>query len=287
MAAKARLTGARWRRTVRETWNSSAPGWGKWEPTILYNLSALDLPLLRALDLRPGHKLLDLACGTGEPTVTFAEWVRPRGTVTAVDLSPRMLKLARARAALREVSNVRFRQGDLARLAAMKLGRFDRVVSRFGIFFVEDVVSALRAIRALLRPEGRAAFAVWGSTEENLAWSLRAYAVRPFVEEEPNPESLPHPMRFARKGSLAARLRQAGFRDVRTERVAVPFVLPSAEEYWVMSADTSATLAQLVSELTPRQRETVRRRLVRAAKPYERDGVLRLPGLAWVVSGRR
>ena len=43
------LTGERWRKTVRETWETSAPGWGKWEPTILYSLSALHIPLVRAL----------------------------------------------------------------------------------------------------------------------------------------------------------------------------------------------------------------------------------------------
>ena len=284
---KERLTGARWRRTVRETWESSAPGWGKWEPTILYNLSALDVPLLRALDLRPGHKLLDLACGTGEPALTFAQWVLPRGHVTAVDHSAGMLRLARARARSRGLRNVTFHRGDLARLDALELGRFDRVVSRFGLFFAEDLDAVLDTIRGHLRPGGRAAFAVWGPLQDNQAWSLRAHAVAPFIEEEPQPENLPHPMRLARKGLLARLLRAAGFRGVRTTAVAVPFVLPSAEDYWAMSSDTSATLACLLRDLTKRQRETVRRRLVRAARPYERDGVLRLPGLAWVVSGRR
>jgi ubiquinone/menaquinone biosynthesis C-methylase UbiE len=287
MAGPQPLTGARWRKTVRETWETSAPGWGKWEPTILYSLSALHIPLVRALDLKPGHKLLDLACGTGEPALTFANWVQPRGSVTAVDYSANMLRIARERAKMLGIKNVRFRRGDLGRLSALRLGKFDRVVSRFGLFFAEDVESALDSIRKHLKPGGRAAFAVWGPTSENKAWELRGYACAPFLDEEPQPEKLPHPMRFARKGRLAKLMRDTGFRDVRTEAVRVPFVLPSAEDYWAMSTETSSSMVQLLRGLTKRERDTVRRRLVRAAKAYEKDGVLRLPGLAWVVSGRR
>ena len=282
-----RLTGVRWRRTVRETWELSAPGWGRWESHILYALSATNVPLLRALELEPGQRVLDLACGTGEPAITFAEWVGRRGSVTGVDISAEMLRLARQRAKLRGIGNVRFRRGDLAKLDRKALGRFDRVVSRFGIFFVEDVLGTLRTLRSLLRPGGRAAFAVWGPTRDNALWRLRGYATAPFVEDEPDPESLPHPMRFARRGSLARVLRQAGFRNVRTEAAQVPFVLSSAEEYWAMSVDTSATLARLLRNLTARQRATVRRRLLHAARSYERGGMLRLPGSAWIVSGRR
>jgi ubiquinone/menaquinone biosynthesis C-methylase UbiE len=287
MGGAKRLTGRRWRSTVRQNWEQSAPGWSRWEATLLHILSAVDLPLLRALDLRPGHRLLDLACGPGEPGIGFAEWVRPGGSVVGVDVSRQMLRQARARARSRGAKNVRFVQGDLGRLPVRSLGRFDRIVSRFGIFFVEDLEGTLETIHGMLKPEGRAAFAVWGPTSENAAWGLRCHATAPFVEGEPEPEYLPHPMRLARKGLLARLLRRAGYQQVHTAAVRVPFVLPSAEEYWEMSVDTSSTLHQFVAGLTRRQRETVRRRLLRAARPYEKEGVLRLPGLAWVVSGRR
>lgn len=287
MAAAKQLTGGKWRTTVRQTWEQSAPGWRRWEPTLLHILSAVDLPLLRALRLGPGHRLLDLACGPGEPGITFAEWVRPRGSVVGVDVSAQMLRQARARARSHGVTNIRFEPGDLARIGDQRLGRFDAIVSRFGIFFVEDVQGTLQQLHAMLKPKGRAAFAVWGPTTQNAAWGLRCHATAPFVEDDADPEKTPHPMRFARKGRLAALLRRAGFRGVRTEAVRVPFVLPSAEAYWAMSTETSATLNSLLAGLTRKERETVRRRLLRAAKPYEKDGVLRLPGLAWVVSGRR
>ena len=62
-----RLSGARWRRMVREQWSDAARAWDHWESFTLQFLSAVDPVLLRALDLKPGQRILDFGSGTGEP----------------------------------------------------------------------------------------------------------------------------------------------------------------------------------------------------------------------------
>src|SRR5690606_39053321 len=62
-------------------------------PTIAAPVSG---ELLRAADLRPGERVLDVACGTGVVTRAAAELVGSTGTVTGVDLAPDMIEVARA-----------------------------------------------------------------------------------------------------------------------------------------------------------------------------------------------
>src|ERR1044072_6670300 len=60
--------------------------------------------LLRAADLRPGERVLDVACGTGHVTRAAAELVGDTGTVTGVDVAPDMIETAKSVAAPRGAS---------------------------------------------------------------------------------------------------------------------------------------------------------------------------------------
>jgi SAM-dependent methyltransferase len=98
---------------------------------------------LRLLGAGPG-RLLDVGCGTGVHTVTFAEagW-----SVVGVDLSEEMLRLARAR----DLAVVK------ADAAALPLddGSFDAAVSIFTHTDVDDFAAVLRELARVLRPNGR------------------------------------------------------------------------------------------------------------------------------------
>jgi len=74
------LGGARWVRQVRRDWNRAATAWERWETQVLHSLAAVDPALLRALALRPGQRVLDFGCGSGEPALAIAELVSPRGS---------------------------------------------------------------------------------------------------------------------------------------------------------------------------------------------------------------
>jgi SAM-dependent methyltransferase len=108
----------------------------------------------RRLDslFRPGHRLLDLGCGTGEDSVHFA---RLGIHVRAIDASCEMVKVARARGVDASVLGIE----ELDRIT----GRFDGAISDFGALnCVSDLNAVRRALGSLVRPGGCLAVCVLG-----------------------------------------------------------------------------------------------------------------------------
>jgi len=280
------LGGAKWRRTVREQWNEASRAWERWEAFIFAFLHPVDPVLLRALSLSPGQRVLDFGCGSGEPALQIARWIGPRGRVVGLDVAAPMLEIARRRASLLGIGNVTFRRGDIARLPVR--GPFDRVCSRFGIMFVDDVPRALEHARRALKPGGRAVLSVWGPIERNPALLLASRAVRPFLEAPPpDPEQSPNPMRLARPGLLPRLMRAAGFHDVKVAKVPTYAVYPDAEFYVASMLERAELVRMVYDRLSPAQQRQVRMRLARDVRRFPSGHALRVPGHAWVVSARR
>lgn len=270
----------------RGYWDRATRRWERFEPHLMYSLAAVDPTLFRAVRLSPGQRVLDLACGSGDPSLAIAQLVAPRGSVLGLDVSPRMLAIARRRARQRGIRNVRFRAGDMGRVR-LPGGRFHAAVSRFGLMFVEDVPACLAAIRAALGPAGRAAFAVWGPGARNPLWKMQAEACHEFMDEPPPPpENGPHPMRLGRAGLLARMMRRVGFRDVASVGVRAPFVYGSADEYLAMNLDFPNPMRDLYLSLAGRDRRRMRAMLARGIRRFQEGPVVRVPGFSWVVSGR-
>ncbi|WP_051579710.1 class I SAM-dependent methyltransferase [Pseudonocardia acaciae] len=109
---------------------------------------------LRYLDLRKGHSVLDLGCGSGAALPTLSAAVGPSGRVVGIDYSPRML--ARADAVLRErgIQNVELRRADATRVA-LEPASFDAAYACASISAMPDIPAALTTVRRALRPGGR------------------------------------------------------------------------------------------------------------------------------------
>ena len=99
-----------------------------------------------------GSDALDLACGTGDIAFLLA---RGGAHVTGLDLTIRMIELARARAASEDgARGVTFVAGDMGRLPFGD-SRFDLVTTGYGLRNVPDLGRAIAEIRRVLRPGGR------------------------------------------------------------------------------------------------------------------------------------
>jgi len=107
--------------------------------------------LPRLIGAKPHHRVLDLACGPGFVGLEFAERVRE---VVGVDLTPEMLKQARALARKEQIGNIAFRRADVNRLPFAD-GSFDLVVTRASFHHFPDPQRVLNEMVRVLKPRGR------------------------------------------------------------------------------------------------------------------------------------
>lgn len=112
---------------------------------------------VRAVAPVTGTRVLDVACGTGDLAMAFAN--AGADEVIGVDFTEPMLDIARAKAARRMPQtprSLRFQFGDATALAFPD-ATFDRVSIAFGLRNVSDPARALREFRRVLKPDGRLA----------------------------------------------------------------------------------------------------------------------------------
>lgn len=126
-----------------------------------------------AAGIRPGDRVLDVACGTGVLSRAAASRVAPTGTVTGLDLNPNMLAVA-----ARLSPTLRWKQGTADALPFSDQ-TFDVVVSQFGLMFFPDPAAALREMMRVLVPGGRLAVAVWASLADTPAYAAEVALVEP------------------------------------------------------------------------------------------------------------
>ncbi len=221
----------------REVWNSPNIGkeWSGTEP-----ISDVATPMIfEALDLRPGERVLDLACGGGKTTVRAAQAVGESGRVTGVDISAGMIRLAGERIEEAGLSNVQLAVRD-AQTDAFPGAPFDAVLSQLGIMFFDDTVAALTNVRGHLRPGGRAVFVVW-QPEQQIPW-FPGHVMAPFMPQSDEPDTAERAASLGDPANARRVLEEAGFANVRAELRNVDAEVSA--DYEIPQSLTVATVAK-------------------------------------------
>lgn len=105
---------------------------------------------IAALGLRPGQRVLDLACGTGLNQPLLRAGVGPSGEVVGVDLSEQMLAVAAGKG-----HATRLVRADITELGAQAGTGFDAAIVTYGLSLVPDWERAWAQTLAAVRPGGR------------------------------------------------------------------------------------------------------------------------------------
>jgi len=175
------------------------------------------------LNLSPGMRILDIACGTGNQSIPAA---RTGATVTGLDIAPNLLAQARKNAD-KENLKIQFDEGDAENLPYPD-SSFDVVFSMFGAMFAprQDKVSA--ELVRVCRPGGIIAMA---------NWTLRGFVGQIFgtIGSYLPPANAPSPLLWGEESQVRKCFGEA-VSDLRCTRrlitLTFPFAIPETIEYW-------------------------------------------------------
>src|SRR2546421_11147904 len=280
------IDAAEFRARQRESWNIGARGWREWSEYIDRGTAPVSKRLVELAGIRPGSRVLDVAAGYGEPSLTAAGVAGPEGRVVATDISPEMLAFGRERASAAGLENVEFLEADAASLD-FPADSFDAALSRFGIIFEPDGEAAAARVRGFLKPGGRMAIASWGPPERApvLAIPMRTAIER--LQGPPPPPGTPGPLSRPTPEALGGLLEGGGFSDVEVEEVEVNFEWESPEDFTTFMKEIAPPLTALIEPHPPEvQVETWAAITDAVRERAAEDGTVQLSNLVLLAAGR-
>jgi SAM-dependent methyltransferase len=223
-------------------------------------------PFRAECGIRPGDRVLDVGCGSGQTTRDAARDAAP-GPVLGVDVSERMLDQARLSTT---DTNVRYLLADAA---TYDFEPADLCISRFGVMFFDDPARAFRNLRRAAR---RAVFLVWQPRAEN-EWARVIPEAIGGAFRDDSPFTLGDP------SSTRQLLTAAGFAEPTFTALREPLYygpdVESAYENVLQLREPQALLAQL----DPADRDQARAALRETLAAHRTTDGVRFGSAAWIV----
>jgi ubiquinone/menaquinone biosynthesis C-methylase UbiE len=258
----------KYKQTTFQQWQAAAEAWYRWSPLLHQWLGNATDRMLEMADVRTGHRVLDVAAGAGEQSVTTAKKVGPTGYVLATDLSPDILGFARQLAQEAGMHNIETQVMDGENLAAPD-SSFDAVISRVGLIYFPDQQKALREMLRVLKPGGKVAAIVYSTPEKNKFFSIPVSIIRNRAKLPPPAPGQPGPFSLGANGVIEKAFEQAGFRDVRSVLVDSPVLLPTAKFCVQFEKESFGALHQMMGGLSDSQKESVWEEIEQELKKFE------------------
>lgn len=134
--------------------------------------------VLEAANIKSGHHVIDVACGTGVLAIAAAEHIGPKGSVVGIDINDGMLKIARSK-----TSSIEWLNAPAEKLP-FNDNHFDCVVSQFGLMYFENTESAIQEMMRVLNQDGSLAVAVWDKLDNNPGFVAEALLWQQILDEE-------------------------------------------------------------------------------------------------------
>jgi ubiquinone/menaquinone biosynthesis C-methylase UbiE len=221
--------------------------------------------MIELAELRPGERVLDVACGTGVVTRLAAERVGG-AAVAGVDVNPGMLRVAR------QVTGDTAIEWREASAEALPLGdeTFDVVLCQMGLQFFPDRLGAVREMRRVLIPGGRVVLNLPGPTPRPLAVLEQA------LRRHLGPEAggfVATVFSLHDSEEVGELLAAAGFTEVRVRSERKTLRVPPPEDF-LWQYVYSTPIADAASKLSADQRVELQQEFVTGSEPFAEDGAL-------------
>jgi ubiquinone/menaquinone biosynthesis C-methylase UbiE len=256
---------------LRNTWESAAPGWAKWERAFSAGLISATEALMDMAGIRSGFRVLDLACGAGSQTIQVAKRVGPNGAVVAIDISATMLEHVRRNAitaGLRNVETLESAAEDLDQPQTL----FDASISRLGLMLFPSPRRALAAVQCVLKPGARFAALVFTSPDNNhFTAQPMAILLRHAGKSRPAPGQ-PGIFALGGDGVLEELMKDSGLTQVRTRTVRAPLRLQSASAALEMMQQAFGAYRAVVAGLDDAEKSKAWGEVYECLKQFEIGG---------------
>ena len=271
-----------------QSWTKVAPGWGKWDAVMAAYTQGVTDRLLEFADVKEGTRLLDVACGAGEPGLSAAKRVGASGKVIGTDFVEEMLGFARQKAKDKGLTNIEFRRADGEALE-VEPESMDAVTCRWGLMFMPDPMSCVKRAFAALRPGGRMAASTWTNPQENPFVSVPLMVLKRHLTVPDPPPGAPGMFALGNPDRLRNVFEDAGFHNVTIEQVKVTMAdFDTGEEYDAFIRELAGPVASLYAQLPPETQAVVSKELAEEARQKSsQPGRVVLQGVTHIVSGQR
>lgn len=276
---------AEFREGQRQQWNVAAQGWRKWSDLIDTAASGISERLVELAGVEAGSRVLDVAAGYGEPSLTAARRAGPDGRVVATDISAEMLAYGRERAAEAGLENIEFVESDASSLD-FPAGTFDAALSRWGIIFEPDGEGAAQRVRGFLKPRGRMAISSWGPPDRVPFLAIPMRTAMQLLEVPPPPAGTPGPLSRPTPETLGGLLEGGGFGDVQVEESEVTMEWQSPEEFTTFVKEIAPPISSMIAPHPQEAQDATWNAITEAAAEHAGDsGALQFQGQVLLAVG--
>jgi ubiquinone/menaquinone biosynthesis C-methylase UbiE len=258
----------RWKEEVRHGYDNAAPGWLKWWKTIETATEKVSKRLVELAQIKQGSKVLDIATGLGEPSLTAAKQVGKTGNVLAIDISSQMLSFAKQRAITSGLQDiVEFKEGD-AETIDLPSSTFDAALCRWGLMFLPNPKASLSTIYSSLVKGAHFAAAVWASPEKVPFISVPMNIVLKETNSLPPPIT-PGPFSMSDENNLKNLYEESGFVHPTIERMNVISNFVSTDEFTTFTIEHGGpTLRKILAGQTNERREQILKAISKGTEKY-------------------
>jgi SAM-dependent methyltransferase len=215
--------------------------------------------LLEAADLKPGHKVLDVAAGNGNASLAAA---RRFGDVTALDYVPMLLEEGRNRATAEGLA-IDFVVGDAENLP-FEEASFDAVLSTLGVMFAPDQQKAAAELLRVARPGGTIAMVNW--VPDGYIGNL----FKTIGKHVPPPPGLKPPFRWGTEEGLDELL-DGGIGSLQTRRRTLVWRFPSVGHHVDFMREYYGPLNKAFGALEEEGQTALEGDLISLAESYNRS----------------
>jgi enediyne biosynthesis protein CalE5 len=270
----------------REQWNVAAGGWRKWSELIDSAASGISNRLVELAGVEPGSRVLDVAAGYGEPSLSAARAAGADGNVVATDISAEMLAFGRERAEAAGLDNVEFVESEVMNLD-FPPESFDAALSRWGIIFEPDGEGAAARVRGFLVPGSRMAISSWGPPDRTPFLGVPMRTAMQLLDVPPPPPGTPGPLSRPTEEAIGGLLSGGGFSDVEVEEVEVTFDWDSPEDFTTFVKEIAPPISALIKPHPEDVQEQAWNAITEAIRERAADdGTVSLTNQVLLASGR-